>query len=157
MAVSSSLVVSPISTGKRLREDTGRVDIVAFESVTPPFSLVLAGGDGEGVAVSDPLAVPLDVEAISGFKGLKKCQTFMSSFPVNFYLIQKFAPFATSAFSAFILEVLAQQSKASPRLCNNDPSTIYSGTYLKHLFPKSKFIFMVRDGRANVHSIITRN
>ena len=61
-----------------------------------------------------------------------------------------------SAFSAFILEVLAGQGKASPRLCNNDPSTIYSGTYLKHLFPKSKFIFMVRDGRANVHSIITR-
>ena len=62
-----------------------------------------------------------------------------------------------SAFSAFILEILAQQGKASSRLCNNDPSTIYSGTYLKHLFPKSKFIFMVRDGRANVHSIITGN
>ena len=62
-----------------------------------------------------------------------------------------------SAFSAFILEILAKQGKTSSHLCNNDPSTIYSGIYLKHLFPKSKFIFMVRDGRANVHSIITGN
>merc|ERR1719219_279255 len=61
-----------------------------------------------------------------------------------------------SALSAFILEVIARHGEASPRLCNKDPFTLKSGTYLKHLFPKSKFLFMVRDGRATVHSIITR-
>jgi len=61
-----------------------------------------------------------------------------------------------SALSAFIFEVVARHGEASPRLCNKDPFTLKSGTYLKHLFPKSKFLFMVRDGRATVHSIITR-
>ena len=61
-----------------------------------------------------------------------------------------------SALSAFILEVVARHGEASPRLCNKDPFTLKSGSYLKHLFPNSKFLFMVRDGRATVHSIITR-
>merc|ERR1711970_34950 len=61
-----------------------------------------------------------------------------------------------SALSAFILEVVARHGEASPRLCNKDPFTLKSGTYLKKLFPNSKFLFMVRDGRATVHSIITR-
>jgi len=61
-----------------------------------------------------------------------------------------------SAVSAFILEVVAKHGEPSSRLCNKDPFTLKSGAYLKHLFPKSKFLFMVRDGRATVHSIITR-
>ena len=48
-----------------------------------------------------------------------------------------------SALSAFILEVVARHGEASPRLCNKDPFTLKSGTYLRHLFPKSKFLFMV--------------
>lgn len=61
-----------------------------------------------------------------------------------------------SALSAFILEIVARHGEPSPRLCNKDPFTLKSGTYLRRLFPKSKFLFMVRDGRATVHSIITR-
>ena len=61
-----------------------------------------------------------------------------------------------SALSAFILEVVARHGEPSRRLCNKDPFTLKSGTYLRQLFPKSKFLFMVRDGRATVHSIITR-
>ena len=34
--------------------------------------------------------------------------------------------------------------------------TLKAGNYLRHLFPNSKFLFMVRDGRASVHSIISR-
>ena len=37
-----------------------------------------------------------------------------------------------------------------------DPFTLKSGKYLRELFPNSKFLFMVRDGRATVHSIISR-
>ena len=61
-----------------------------------------------------------------------------------------------SALSSFILEVVAKHGKPAPRLCNKDPFTLKSGTYLKRLFPNGKFLFMVRDGRATVHSIITR-
>lgn len=61
-----------------------------------------------------------------------------------------------SAISSFILEVVARHAEPAPRLCNKDPFTLKSGTYLKQLFPNGKFLFMVRDGRATVHSIITR-
>lgn len=62
-----------------------------------------------------------------------------------------------SALSSFILEVIAKHGEPAPRLCNKDPFTLKSGTYLRKLFPNGKFLFMVRDGRATVHSIITRN
>lgn len=61
-----------------------------------------------------------------------------------------------SAVGAFILEIIAKHGVPAPRLCNKDPFTLRSAVYLKKLFPNAKFIFMVRDGRAVVHSIITR-
>jgi len=61
-----------------------------------------------------------------------------------------------TALAEYILEVVARHSDASPRLCNKDPFTLKTGTYLKRLFPNSKFIFMIRDGRAAVHSMISR-
>jgi len=61
-----------------------------------------------------------------------------------------------SAVSAFVLEVIVKHGEAAPRLCNKDPFTLKYGVYLLNLFPKSKFIFMIRDGRAVVHSLITR-
>merc|ERR1712117_783175 len=61
-----------------------------------------------------------------------------------------------SALSSFILGIVAKHGEPAPRLCNKDPFTLKSGSYLKRLFPKGKFLFMVRDGRATVHSIITR-
>lgn len=61
-----------------------------------------------------------------------------------------------SAIRAFILEIIVRHGKPASRLCNKDPFTLRSATYLQYLFPNSKFIFMVRDGRAVVHSIISR-
>lgn len=61
-----------------------------------------------------------------------------------------------SAMSAFILEVIAKHGEPAPRLCNKDPFTLKAAVYLGKLFPNAKFILMVRDGRAVVHSIITR-
>ena len=55
-----------------------------------------------------------------------------------------------------MLEVIVGHGEPAQRLCNKDPFTIKSATYLHQLFPKAKFIFMVRDGRATVHSIISR-
>lgn len=61
-----------------------------------------------------------------------------------------------SAVGSFILELIVRHGKPAPRLCNKDPFTIRSAVYLQYLFPNSKFIFMIRDGRAVVHSIISR-
>merc|ERR1712168_740671 len=65
-------------------------------------------------------------------------------------------PVLDDAISAFILEIIAKHGEPAPRLCNKDPFTMKSTVYLSTLFPNSKFIFMVRDGRATVHSIISR-
>ena len=62
-----------------------------------------------------------------------------------------------AAVRAFILEIIAKHGRAAPRLCNKDPFTLRSAIYLSRLFPNSRFILMIRDGRAVVHSIITRN
>ena len=61
-----------------------------------------------------------------------------------------------SALAAFILEVIAKHGAPAPRLCNKDPFTLKSSVYLSNMFPNSKYILMIRDGRAVVHSIITR-
>ncbi|XP_017786329.1 PREDICTED: protein-tyrosine sulfotransferase, partial [Nicrophorus vespilloides] len=61
-----------------------------------------------------------------------------------------------SANAAYILEIIAKHGEPAPRLCNKDPLLIKMGTYIVDLFPNAKFIFMTRDGRATVHSIISR-
>lgn len=61
-----------------------------------------------------------------------------------------------SAIAAFCLEVIALHGEPAPRLCNKDPLTLKMGSYVLELFPNAKFLFMVRDGRATVHSIISR-
>ncbi|XP_034950098.1 protein-tyrosine sulfotransferase [Chelonus insularis] len=61
-----------------------------------------------------------------------------------------------SAIAAFCLEVIARHGEPAPRLCNKDPLTLKMGSYMLELFPNAKFLFMIRDGRATVHSIISR-
>lgn len=60
------------------------------------------------------------------------------------------------AISSFILQIIAGHGEPAERLCNKDPFTMKSAEYLAHIFPNSKFLMMVRDGRATVHSIISR-
>lgn len=86
-----------------------------------------------------------------------------------------------SAIAQFCLEIIAKHGEPAPRLCNKDPLTLKMGSYVIELFPnvssssnhthahtyahihyvfawdlQAKFLFMVRDGRATVHSIISR-
>ncbi|XP_023214977.1 protein-tyrosine sulfotransferase 2-like [Centruroides sculpturatus] len=61
-----------------------------------------------------------------------------------------------NAVAAFILEIIARHGEPAPRLCNKDPFTLRSAVYLNSLFPRAKYILLIRDGRAVVHSIITR-
>lgn len=60
------------------------------------------------------------------------------------------------AIAQFCLEIIAKHGDPAPRLCNKDPLTLKMGSYVIELFPNAKFLFMVRDGRATVHSIISR-
>ncbi|XP_066545598.1 protein-tyrosine sulfotransferase 2 isoform X2 [Amia ocellicauda] len=60
------------------------------------------------------------------------------------------------AVAAFLLQVMARHGEPAPTLCNKDPFTLKSALYLSHLFPQSKFLLMIRDGRAAVHSMISR-
>ncbi|XP_056140891.1 tyrosylprotein sulfotransferase 1, like isoform X2 [Lampris incognitus] len=61
-----------------------------------------------------------------------------------------------AAVRAFLLEVIVGHGEPAPRLCNKDPFALKSLAYLARLFPKAKFILMLRDGRATVHSMISR-
>lgn len=61
-----------------------------------------------------------------------------------------------SAVRAFLLEVIVGHGEPAPRLCNKDPFALKSLSYLSHIFPKAKFVLMLRDGRAAVHSMISR-
>ncbi|XP_071946336.1 protein-tyrosine sulfotransferase 1-like [Antedon mediterranea] len=60
------------------------------------------------------------------------------------------------ALRAFILEIIAKHGDPAPRLCNKDPFTLKSMVYLRTLFPNAQYVFMIRDGRATVNSIISR-
>lgn len=61
-----------------------------------------------------------------------------------------------SAVSSFILEIITKHGKPAQRMCNKDPLLLRFAGYMKSLFPKGKFILMIRDGRAVIHSIISR-
>lgn len=61
-----------------------------------------------------------------------------------------------AAIRAFLLEIIVGHGEPAPRLCNKDPFTLKSLDYLSRLFPRAKFVLMLRDGRATVHSMISR-
>lgn len=62
----------------------------------------------------------------------------------------------SSAIAAFILEIIAKHGEPAPHLCNKDPFTLKYTDELTRMFPNAKFLLMIRDGRAVVHSIISR-
>ena len=62
-----------------------------------------------------------------------------------------------SAVRSSMLEVILRHGPFAQHLCNKDPIVLVHAAYVKSLLPNSKFILMVRDARATVHSIISRN
>ena len=61
------------------------------------------------------------------------------------------------AMGAYILTIISKHGEPAPKLCNKDPFTLKSMNKIMEIFPNSKFLLMVRDGRATCHSIISRN
>ena len=60
-----------------------------------------------------------------------------------------------SALGAYLLSIIAHHGDPAPHLCNKDAFTLCSMTRISVMFPKSKFLLMIRDGRATVHSIMS--
>lgn len=61
-----------------------------------------------------------------------------------------------NAVGEFMLEIIARHGKPAKRLCNKDPFTLKSAVYIKSLFPQAQFLYIIRDGRAVAHSIVSR-
>lgn len=60
------------------------------------------------------------------------------------------------AVGEFMLEIIARHGRPAKRLCNKDPFTLKSAIYIQSLFPNARFLFLIRDGRAVAHSIVSR-
>ena len=60
-----------------------------------------------------------------------------------------------SSTSSFIIQLFLKKSLRSDFLCSVDSGVAVHAPLLKKLFPNSKFIFMIRDGRAVLGSYIT--
>lgn len=61
-----------------------------------------------------------------------------------------------SALGLFVYHILREHIKNTDRLCAKDPDILYFMEYLHHIFPNSKFIFMIRDPRGAVASLMSR-
>ena len=61
-----------------------------------------------------------------------------------------------SATSLFIYHILENHIRIAERLCAKDPDILYYMEYLHQLFPKAKFLYMLRDGRAAAFSLMNR-
>lgn len=61
-----------------------------------------------------------------------------------------------SAVRAFIYEILYHHSKSADVLCDKDPFVLKYAQYTSSIFPNAKFILLIRDARAVIHSIMTR-
>ena len=107
----------------------------------------------------DPLSLslPIRIPATLHNKRSARCERDKADIPgINPARITLAYQVMDSAIAAFCLEVIARHGEPAPRLCNKDPLTLKMGSYVLDLFPNAKFIFMIRDGRATVHSIISR-
>lgn len=61
-----------------------------------------------------------------------------------------------SATALFVYYILKNHIANTERLCAKDPEILYHIEYLHGLFPNAKFIYMVRDGRDVVYSLMTQ-
>jgi len=74
-------------------------------------------------------------------------------FPVSSCVL---AQIISCSHSVLMFQVIVGHGEPAPRLCNKDPFALKSLSYLARIFPKAKFVLMLRDGRATVHSMISR-
>jgi len=61
-----------------------------------------------------------------------------------------------SAVRAFVYEILIQHSQSADILCDKDPFVLKYASYTSTIFPNSKYLLLIRDARAVIHSVMTR-
>ncbi|KAL3309933.1 Tyrosylprotein sulfotransferase [Cichlidogyrus casuarinus] len=61
------------------------------------------------------------------------------------------------AFRGFFIEIIEATTDSSKRSCTKDPYMLKSIDFLNRLFPRAKFILMIRDGRAVTASVMKRS
>jgi protein-tyrosine sulfotransferase len=61
-----------------------------------------------------------------------------------------------SAVRAFVYEILLQHSQYTDVLCDKDPFVLKYASYISTIFPNAKFLLLIRDARAVIHSVMTR-
>ncbi|CAF0953679.1 unnamed protein product [Rotaria sordida] len=61
-----------------------------------------------------------------------------------------------SAVRAFVYEILFHHSQSADILCDKDPFVLKYASYISSIFPNSKFLFIIRDARAVIYSVMTR-
>lgn len=61
------------------------------------------------------------------------------------------------ATRAFISEIIMGHGLPSKYLCNKDPLSLNYMQDVVRLFPKAKFVLLIRDGRSVAYSIVSRN
>ncbi len=61
-----------------------------------------------------------------------------------------------SAVRAFLYEILIHHSQSADILCDKDPFVLKYAHYISTIFPNSKFVLLIRDARAVIHSVMTR-
>jgi protein-tyrosine sulfotransferase len=61
-----------------------------------------------------------------------------------------------SAVRAFVYEILVQHSKYADVLCDKDPFVLKHASYISSIFSNAKFLLLIRDARAVIHSVMTR-
>jgi protein-tyrosine sulfotransferase len=61
-----------------------------------------------------------------------------------------------AAVRSFIYQILIRHSQNADVLCSKDPFVLNHATYIASLFPASKFLLLIRDARAVIHSVMTR-
>ena len=57
----------------------------------------------------------------------------------------------------FVSDVIELHGPPAKFLCNKDPLALASMTELQRMFPRAKFVLLIRDGRAVAHSIVSHN
>ena len=61
-----------------------------------------------------------------------------------------------AAVGSFIYQILLRHGENIDVFCDKDPFVLKYAAYVSSIFPNSKFLLMIRDGRAVIHSVMTR-
>lgn len=96
--------------------------------------------------------IKISVETLNFMKD-KRGDTFLTKFLQNNFVNPERV---NKAYGLFVYYLIMKNVKKTKRVCNKEPGNIRHIEYFKSVFPRSKFIYVVRDGRESAFSLISR-